>query len=308
MFALRKQLVRNILPFAFLFAACTQDEVVTDSASGEVTNADMPVRVEVGLNDFATTGQPSTKIYTYPDSGLEEFENGDEIGLWFIANNYANPEYSHVIGDMYTLTYNNGKWDGELPTWGDLMPYVQESVHVAVKACYPKPVESSDDALFAIEVPADQSLLDADGFRNLTHQLSNVTTYYNIIPEGGVIDLGFRYGMDRLKIILRGEPDVVANTQIALPGRYMKASCYVMDVNQYVSSDGATIIPWRADAEQSEGEAVYYALIPQCNLFFTLDVLLTYNGNESRHQVEMNYALGQGGVDYTVILNLKRGE
>lgn len=307
MFSLKNQLVRNILPFAFLFAACTQDEVMTDNAPDKVTNADMPVRVEVGLNDFVAAGQPSTKIYTYPDTGYEEFENGDEIGVWFIANYYANPEFSHVIGDMYTLTYKDGNWEGELPTWGDLMSYVRQDVHVAVKAYYPKPVASSENPLFTIEVPADQSTFDADGFRELTHQMSNYTTYYNIIPEGGVIDLHFRYGMDRLKLVLRGEPDVVANTRIALPGRYTKTSCYTTELNNYTSSDEATIIPWCA--EQSEGEAVYYALIPQCNpLIYTLDVLLTYNGKESRHQVEMNYSLGQGGVDYTVIMNLKRGE
>lgn len=308
MFSLKNQLVRSILPFAFLFAACTQDEVMTGNAPGEVTNADMPVRVEVGLNDFVAAGQPSTKIYTYPDTGYEEFENGDEIGLWFIANNYANSEFSDVIGDMYTLTYKDGNWEGELPTWGDLMSYVQQDVHVAVKACYPKPVEASDDPIFTIEVPTDQSSLDAEGFRELTHQLSSYTTYYSIIPEGGIIDLGFRYGMDRLKIVLRGEPDVVANTRIALPGRDTKTGCYLMDLNNYTSSGETTIIPWRAE-QSAEGEAVYYALIPQCYpLIHTLDVLLTYNGKESRHQVEMNYGLGQGGVDYTVILNLKAGE
>lgn len=296
-----KQYIVKVLPLVCLLTACSQEEMPVNGDNGNSINGEMPIRIEARMSDFVEN-LPATKIEIDAATGIKDFSEGDEIGLWLAAPNDVGE--LETIGGMRSLTYRNGNWEGNLPTWNDLLPYMVHG-YLYVNACYPKPEDAGDEIAYTVEVPADQRGLTDEEFDKVTCQFTCIG-YVETVPSNGILSLSFRYAMDRLWIVLKGEGDIASQTTVALPDRYAGSSFYM---NQCYTYKPATIYP-RFMGEQN-GEYRYCTLIPQCgnyDYFDTFNVFLSNGGVESTHEITIPYIIGQGGVDYTVILNLKAGE
>lgn len=280
-------------------AACSQDDALT--GGNEIPDNDA-IRITATVGDFtdaeAGVAAAADTRANINEDGTGSFENGDEIGLWtfiYDATNISNP-YPDAPGNMHTLTYESGVWNGFTLTWIDLGEPTDDNDR-CFSSFYPKPEASSvSDRIFTFNVATDQSDETAYKASDLLFAYQN----YRMKPQDGSVTLYFIHFMTRIKVTLLGDSEIVNKATVIIKNVSAQCRVYIPDGSVLSVSPTLTeIIP------RKSGAGIFDALVPSQAVTNGLELAISVDNKVMPYKVAIPpYGWLYSGEQYSIELTL----
>lgn len=290
--------MNKITPIALALAlglmACSQDENLPPAAGDAI-------RITATVNNFA--GPQGDTRAIIDEDGTGRFEAGDEVSLHAFINdatNIVNP-YPDAPGNMYTLTYESGAWNGFAPTWNDLGEPTNDNRR-CFAAFYPKPQASSiSGKQLAFSVAANQSDEAAYKASDLLFAYQN----YQTKPQDGSVALNFNHFMTRIKVKFLGNGELVNKATVVIKNISAQCQISITDGSIMATPTPRTDIIPRASAHAG----IFYALVPsQAVADGLLELAISVDGKVTSHKVAIPDGFLYSGQQCAIELTLKDGD